>query len=224
MRRRTVLRSAGSIAGVAALSGCLSVFGTGSNPDVALDESDRQFESSDVAYPAWGERVPDVTLAAPLDSREVSVRSVSKPALLTFFYSHCQTVCPVLISTFRNIQTHAANNGYASEVTFLPVTFDPARDTVDRLQTYADEMNADADADNWHFLRPESRKRAKAVVEDRFGVVFQRTEPEDIDTYMFTHSALTLLVNGDGYVERAYRSKSPDEETIIADLKQVRTS
>jgi protein SCO1/2 len=224
MQRRTLLRSAGSITGVAALSGCLSVFSDGSNPDVTLDEPDRQFESSDVAYPAWGERVPDVTLAAPLASREISVGSVSKPTLLTFFYSHCQTVCPVLISTQRNIQAHAANNGYASEVTFLPVTFDPARDTADRLQTYADEMNVDADADNWHFLRPESRERAEAVVEDQFGVAFQRTDPENMEKYMFTHSALTLLVNGDGYVERAYRSKSPDEETIIADLKQVRNA
>jgi protein SCO1/2 len=104
------------------------------------------------------------------------------------------------------------------------VTFDPARDTADRLQRYAGEMNVDIDDDNWQFLRPASKDRAKTVVEDEFGVAFQRTEPEDMEMYMFTHSALTLLVNADGFVERAYRSKSPDEETIISDLETVRTA
>ena len=177
-----------------------------------------------MSYPACGEQIPDVTVPGPVDSREIRLRDVETPALLTFFYSHCRTVCPVLISTQRNIQAHAQDNGYSDAVSFFPTTFDPARDTAERLRTYANDMNVDADHENWHFLRPASKERAKAVVQDQFGVVFQRTEPEDMDIYMFTHSALTLLVNADGFVERAYRSKSPDEETIISDLKTVRNT
>lgn len=104
------------------------------------------------------------------------------------------------------------------------MTFDPTCDTADRLGAYADEMNVDADSDNWQFLRPASKQRAKAVIQDKFGAVFQRTEPADMDMYMFTHTALTLLVNAGGFVERAYRSKSPEEETIISDLKAVRNA
>ncbi|QGX93694.1 SCO family protein [Haloplanus rallus] len=223
MHRRTFLRSTGAAGAVGGLAGCLGAVGLGdSNPDVVLEEPDRQFESGDVPYPAWGQRVPDVTLPAPIESREVRLRDVETPSLLTFFYSHCRTVCPVLISTQRNVQAHALNNGYGDAVSFFPVTFDPARDTAERLQTYAEEMNVDPAEENWHFLRPASKDRAKAVVQEEFGVAFQRTEPEDMDSYMFTHAALTLLVNADGFVERAYRSKSPDEETIIADLKAVR--
>lgn len=207
------------------LAGCLGSIGFGdSNPDVVLAEPDREFESSDVPYPAWGEQIPDVTVPAPVESREIRLRDVATPSLLTFFYSHCQTVCPVLISTQRNLQAHAQNNGYDDAVSFLPVTFDPARDTAGRLQTYADEMNVAAADENWHFLRPASKERAKTVVQDQFGVAFQRTEPEDMDRYMFTHAALTLLVNADGFVERAYRSKSPDVETIISDLRTVRNA
>ena len=223
MHRRTFLRSTGAAGAVGGLAGCLGAVGLGdSNPDVVLEEPDRQFESGDVPYPAWGQRVPDVTLPAPIESREVRLRDVETPSLLTFFYSHCRTVCPVLISTQRNIQAHALNNGYGDAVSFFPVTFDPARDTAERLQTYAEDMNVDPAEENWHFLRPASKDRAKAVVQEQFGVAFQRTEPEDMDSYMFTHAALTLLVNADGFVERAYRSKSPDEETIISDLKAVR--
>ena len=225
MRRRTVLKSTGAVGTVVGVAGCLGGGSVGdSNPDVVLEEPDREFESSDVPYPAWGEQIPDVSVSVPAESEDIRLRDVETPALLTFFYSHCQTVCPVLIATQRNIQSHAQNNGYADAVTFLPMTFDPARDTAARLGAYADEMNVDAESDNWQFLRPASKQRAKDVIRDQFGVVFQRTEPEDMEMYMFTHTALTLLVNADGFVERAYRSKSPDEETIISDLKTVRNA
>jgi protein SCO1/2 len=221
MRRRTYLSLAGSAA-VAGTAGCLGALGGGDDTPTVLSEPDRRYDSEDLPYPAWGERVPDVTLPAPLSGGEVSTRDVSEPALYTFFYSHCNTVCPVLLSTMRNIQTHAANEGYAGEVSLLPVTFDPERDTADRLREYAGEMNVDVDADSWTFLRPENPERAETVVSEAFGVTFERTHPEDMEMYMFTHSALTFLVNGDGYVERAYRSKAPNEDQILDDLAAVR--
>lgn len=225
MDRRTFLRSTGAVGAIGGLTGCLGSVGLGdSNADVALGEPDRDHESSDLPYPAWGEQIPNVSVPAAIESREINLRDVDEPSLLTFFYSRCQTVCPVLISTQRNVQAHAQNNGYSDAVSFFPITFDPARDTAERLQTYAEEMNVDADDESWQFLRPGSKDRAKTVVQDQFGVAFRRTEPADMDMYMYTHSALTLLVNADGFVERAYRSKSPDQETIISDLETVRNA
>ncbi|WP_313684796.1 SCO family protein [Halobellus marinus] len=219
MHRRTFLRGAVS-AGLIGSAGCLGV-GNG-NPDVALAEPDRQYTSEELPYPAWGQRVPDVTLPAPIEGGEISVRSVERPSLLTFFYSHCQTVCPVLISAMRNVQAHAIEEGYAESVRFLPVTFDPERDDAERLTAYAEQMNVALDAGNWTFLRPESPERAKATVSEQFGVTFERTHPEDMDMCMFAHTPMTYLVNGDGYIERAYRTDSPDTERIIADLDTVR--
>lgn len=223
MRRRAYLASTAALAAGGA-AGCL---GSGeANEDVALSAPDRPYESADVAYPAWGQPVPDVVLPAPLEDREVALREVDEPMLLTFFYSHCRTVCPVLVSTLRNVQQHAVDNDYADGVTFAPVTFDPARDDAERLRMYADEQHVDASAPNWHFLRPSGEARAKTVVSDEFGVAFQRSDPSEGSeaAYMFTHTALTLLVNGGGFVERAYQTSQPDEEQIIADLRRVRTA
>ena len=219
MNRRTVLRGAAG-AGLAGTAGCLGV--GDSNPDVVLPEPAREFTSEDLPYPAWGQQVPDVTLPDPVGGGEISARSVETPALYTFFYSHCNTVCPVLIQSMRNVQAHSIEAGYADEVVFLPVTFDPERDDADRLDAYADDMNVALDAGNWHFLRPASVERATATVDEQFGVSFERTHPEDTDSYMFTHSAMTYLVNSTGYVERAYRTKSPDPERMIDDLETVR--
>ena len=219
MQRRTYLRGLAAT-GAIGTAGCLG----GGNPDVVLPEPDRQFESADVPYPAWGERLPDVTIPAPLEDEEYEVRSVDRPQLLTFFYSHCQTVCPVLIATLRNVQTHALNNGYGDRVAFAPITFDPERDDADRLASYADRMNVDTGAGNWQFLRPASKDRAEAVVTDEFGVQFRRTHPEDMEMYMFAHSDLTLLANADGYVERTYRTSTSDPEDLIDDLRTVRNA
>ncbi|MFA1611619.1 SCO family protein [Halobellus rubicundus] len=223
MRRRTFLRGAAGGIGVGGAVGTAGCLGLGDdNPDVALPEPDREYTSEDLPYPAWGQRVPDVTLPAPIEGTEVSTREVETPSLLTFFYSHCNTVCPVLIQTMRSVQTHAIEEGYADAVTFLPTTFDPQRDDAERLRAYGEQMNVAMDAGNWHFLRPESESRAESVVAEEFGVTFQRTHPEDMEMYMFRHSALTFLVNADGYVERAYRTKQPRAEAIIEDLATVR--
>jgi protein SCO1/2 len=221
MQRRAYLRSAGVAVPVAA-AGCLGALD--GNPDVVLPEPDRPFDSEDVAYPAWGERAPDVTIPAPLDGGSFELRAGSRPYLSTFFYSHCNSVCPVLVSRMRAVQRRALEDGYCGDVAFLPVTFDPERDDADQLSAWADQLNVDADAPCWHFLRPQSRERARDVVEGEFGVAFERTEPEDGDGYMFTHTALTLLVNADGYVERAYRTKAPDVDQVTADLQRVVTT
>jgi protein SCO1/2 len=133
------------------------------------------------------------------------------------------SVCPRLVSALREVQIHSVENGYADEVGFYPITFDPERDTAATLREYAGRMNVDMDAGNWHFLRPEGRERAKAVLESEFGFAFERTHPDDMDRYMFTHIGLVLLVNADGYVERAYRGQEGTEGRYIEDLETVRS-
>ncbi len=239
MQRRSYLKAL-TMFGVVGIGGCLGL--DDSNPNVVLTEPDRQFSSSDTPYPDWGEKTPDVTVPAPLENRQISIRTVEKPRLFTFFYSNCPSVCPVLISTMRNVQTHALNNGYGDQVEFFPLTFDPTRDTAEQLRQYSEKMNIDPDTANWHFLRPKSEARAKQIIQEQFGVTFQKQyrnpstgsnhnqtqtgeQPNhNHGKYKFLHTPLTLLVNSDEYVERAYRTKSPDPEQIISDLKKVRNA
>jgi len=219
MDRRTYLGTLGA-ASLGGVAGCLG----GGNPNTTLGEPDRPdgVTSEALSYPAWGERMPDVTLPDPVSGTQIGLRGVDRPALVSFFYSNCMSVCPRLISALREVQIHSVDNDYADEVGFYPITFDPQRDTGERLREYAGKMNVDLSAGNWHFLRPESRDRAKSVLEEEFGFVFQRTEPEDGGKYMFNHIGLVLLVNADGYVERAYRGQEGKEGTYIEDLQKVR--
>jgi protein SCO1/2 len=220
MDRRTYLGILGT-AGIGATAGCLG----GGSPNTALGKPDRRdgVESEDLSYPAWGQRIPDVAFPDPLVGERITLRGVERAGLVSFFYSHCNSVCPRLISSLREVQIHSLDNDYADEVGFYPITFDPQRDTADRLREYGEEMNVDLDAGNWHFLRPENRERAKTVLGEEFGFRFQRTQPENMDMYMFNHIGLVLLVNADGYVERAYRGQEGREKQYIEDLEKVRS-
>lgn len=215
--RRAILSAAGAL-GIGAVAGCL---GSATDRNTHLPPPDRPGDPADLAYPAHGVEVPDVSIPAPLHGIPVSPREFDSTVLMTFFYSYCQSVCPRLISTLRNVQAAAKSGGYGDGVTFLAVTFDPARDTPDRLRDYADAMRVDRDAGNWYFLRPDGPDGAKDVVENTFGLKFQRTEANGDTGYMFVHMPLVLLVNPSGYVERAYTKRQPVWQAVNDDVRTV---
>ncbi|AFK18961.1 SCO family protein [Haloferax mediterranei ATCC 33500] len=221
MNRRTYLRAVGTGAAVG-LAGCLGGIGGNSNVSLSKPERENDVTSEDLPYPAWGQQVPDVTLTDPIHETEVSVRDIDGPHFHTFFFTNCMTVCPVLISALREAQIHSISEGYADDVSFYPITFDPARDDAAAFKKEANDMNVDMDAGNWHFLRTADEAEAKDVVEDQFGVFFEKNEPDEDGNYMFTHLGLVMLVNGDGYVERTYRGNQPDEQTLLDDLTALR--
>jgi len=175
MRRRTFLRAAASST-VAGAAGCLSTPGGGS--DTYLSDPDRKWDPEDLPFPAYGQALPEVTLTDPVADREVTTTEFDRDVVMTFFYSHCMSICPVLIRALERIQEHAASDGHGDDVVFLAVTFDPERDDGDRLRAYAHERGVDLDAGNWHFLRP-SPDRTKEVVQETFGVSFKRTGGSD---------------------------------------------
>lgn len=215
MNRRAYL---GTVAGgIAALTaGCAA-----DDSATYLDKPDLRAEPENLPYPVYGQSLPAVTLSDPIADEDVSIGADGRDTLVTFFYSHCRTVCPRLISALRNVQAKAIEDNRIDTTAFQAVTFDPERDDADRLRGYADRMNVALD-ESWRFLRPDSPDDAKDVVMDEFGVRFERTHPEEMEMYMFSHRALILLVNADGYVERSYTDSTPSWQSIDEDLRTLR--
>jgi protein SCO1/2 len=175
MRRRTFLQGVSGATAVG-MAGCLGgVGGGGGNADTYLGSPDRDTDPETLPYPAYGQSLPAVTLADPIAGQDVTTAEFDRDVLMTFFYSHCQSVCPLLIAALERVQEEASADGYGEDLVFLPVTFDPQRDDGDRLRGYAEKMDVNLGAGNWHFLRPDSPEDAKSVVQETFGVAFQRT-------------------------------------------------
>lgn len=93
--------------------------------------------------------IPDVAL---LDrhGKGVALRSLfaeERPVMLQFIFTTCSTICPVLSSTFSGVQEQ-----YGAELDRLrmvSISIDPEHDTPERLDEYAERLDAEA---RWHFL------------------------------------------------------------------------
>jgi protein SCO1/2 len=226
MNRRRYLRSTALGAGVAT-AGCLESIVSGDSADaepVLEPPKDQQFDSEDLTYPAYGQRLPDFELPDPLREATVDTADLDETLVVTGFFATCPAECLSLVSRLTNVQAGVVDEGLTDRTRFLAITFDPERDDAESLRAYGERMNVDADADNWHFLRPESADRAEAVVEEELGITFDKvgaSESSRVSGYDFIHLSVTFLRNPDGIVERAYRTDSPDPERVLSDVAAV---
>lgn len=244
--RRSVLKAAGATAAGVSLAGCLGESGPDGTVLPPPENYDR-LEEIELPYPYYGEGLPEATVPAPLHGRDVTTTEFvgERHAMLTFVYTSCATVCGELTYALRQVQADSVDNGYADEVAFMPITFDPEQDTPEAIDEYCDAMGVNREPQNWYFLRPETPDQAKEVVEDTFGAAFEGGDAErhgehgdddggdhehgnghddyDIgdDVRHFQHASLILLVNKDGIVERAYDGGPPEAGAGIDDARTL---
>ncbi|MGM0605005.1 MAG: SCO family protein [Halobacteriota archaeon] len=220
MHRRSYLRTVGAGAIATATAGCLGgLFSSGAEGTVLSEPEDQLAESSSLAYPAYGEPFPDVTLPDPFREEPIRTGSIEKPFVCTAFYAFCPAECYLLLSSFANLQATLQEAGRLDDVKLLAITFDPERDTREELEAHADLIGVQHTHENWHYLRPTDEAEAKAVVEDELGLAFEKVEGGD--AYDFNHLTITFLVNPDGVVERAYRGDRLDVERVSTDIESI---
>jgi protein SCO1/2 len=186
---------------MAATAGCLgSVFGD--SGEVVLSEQEDGYDSDSLPYPNYSEPFPEIELPDPI--AETTVSTAESPLedetlLVTAFYAFCPSQCLLLIRALAEVQSKLLEAG-VEDVTILAITFDPERDTAAKLREYADRMNVDLEAGNWHYLRRDGGTES---------------------AYEFTHQTITFLVNPDRYVERVYHDDGPDSDRVSSDAETV---
>ena len=216
MKRRDLLRLAASAAGVSA-TGCVSALGgEGDGAETAYLEPPEDIHDG-AEYPTYGEAVPEVELSDVLADEDVSTRQ-GEEYLMTFFYSFCPTECIWTVSALTHTGARVVEDG-GEPPRILAATFDPARDSPERLLDYAERMGIEEDG-GWSLLRPGDEARAEEVIGGEFGVSFEKRSTGGI--YDFLHDTLILLVNEDGYVERTYTNEEPDPNLMASDLSDLR--
>lgn len=236
MDRRTYLGTVG-IAGLTSVAGCLDgVLGSeeSGNPDTVLEPPETDL--SDASHPSYGDEFPAVSVPDPFSGETISTDQFEgeRAMLMTFVYTNCPDgMCPALTLRLRRAQEVAADEGYGDEAAFLEMTFDPERDTEDAIRSFADQQGVDLDAENWHFLRPESYDEAKEIVDGTYGLPLKKChrgddcytdEYEELE-YMFPHFTHIFLVNKQGIVERVYSNGASMEiSRLIDDFETVVTA
>jgi len=221
MHRRKYLSTV-AVGAVGSTAGCLGgLFDSGPEAVVLGEPSDQRAESTALAYPAYGEPFPEFSLPNAFDDEPFESTAVEVPALYTAFYAFCPAECILLMGAMGNIQAGLDRRELLESVQMVGITFDPERDTPDKLTDYAGQMGIDHTHESWQYLRPESDEQATEVVNDQLGIGFEKVSAPEEESYEFHHVTVTFLVNPDGVVERAYRGDEPEVERVVDDFETV---
>jgi protein SCO1 len=113
-----------------------------------------------------------------------------RPALVDFVYTQCGTLCPRLSSRFVELQQRIRASALREQVHLLTVSFDPERDTPERLDAYARHLAAEPPL--WRFARVRDPRELRGWL-SVFGIVVIPDERGG-----FEHNAAIHLVDAHG--------------------------
>jgi protein SCO1/2 len=117
-------------------------------------------------------------------------KRAGRPQLVSMFYISCQYVCPLIIETMKKTQ-HALDARERARLDVLLVSFDPARDTTERLKEVFGERKLDARS--WTLARTdEASVRKLAAV---LGVQYRALANREIN-----HSTSIVLLDEQGRI------------------------
>ncbi|MDZ7729871.1 MAG: SCO family protein [Natrialbaceae archaeon] len=235
MERRSYLGGAACV-GSLGLAGCLGsgLFDAIGSTETVLDPPEQT--RGDPSHPVYGDQLPPFSLRDPLRDETVTADQFEgeRAVLMTFFFTNCPDG---LVRSCSDDSGHVAaaaeDGGYADEVAFIAITFDPARDTASALQEEVDAYEIDLERDSWYFLRPETNEAAYELVANDYGVPISQPGQHEhhndsaggnqtAGTNQITHYGIFILANKQGIVERAYFEQVGwAESTITSDLETI---
>ncbi len=130
-----------------------------------------------------------------------------------FFFTHCPTICPKMTKQMKRIYDQYANN---PDVAFISHSIDPKRDTIGRLQWYAQSIGV-TDASRWHFVTGD-KDEIYSIANDYFSIALEDKEaPEGFD-----HSGKIILVDKERRV-RSFADGTNEKEVdrLMKDIDKL---
>jgi protein SCO1/2 len=66
-----------------------------------------------------------------------------KIVLADFFFTHCESICPLISSQMVRMQDRIKQEGLQDKIQFISHTVDPSNDTPEVMKMYAQQIGAD---------------------------------------------------------------------------------
>ena len=155
--------------------------------------------------------VPDFTLVDQNGEPFQFAKTRGKLVLVTFIFTTCPDLCPLLTAKFAAIQ-RALDENKRGDYVLLSITTDPERDTPGVLKSYAERYKADLR--HWSFLTGSRKELTK--VWDRFGVMVRKSGRGEIQ-----HTTLTTLIDQRGVRRFDYYTDKWQEKEILKDISDL---
>jgi protein SCO1/2 len=171
-----------------------------------------------VAHQAVGDNwLPAIGPAPPFtlisqDGQPVALADLrGKVVAVTFIYTGCPDICPLLTQKMVDIQDELGAI-FGAKIAFISISLDPEHDTPEVLKDYAQFWGTKPEG--WSFLT--GSLEAVRDVTRRYGVFFAKKEDGSVE-----HSQLTTLVDADGQIRVQYLGARFDPEEFRRDLMSL---
>lgn len=126
-----------------------------------------------------------------------------KFVFITFLYTSCGTVCPELEMNMGEVYKKLPERYLGKEIVFLSISFDPERDTPERLDKYKDMFGSDGEL--WRMARIKDKAELDSLLKE-FGVI---VIPDGEGNY--AHNSAFYLVDPKGSLADVMDYKQTDE-------------
>ncbi len=112
--------------------------------------------------------------------------------LVSMFYSSCQYACPLIIEAVKRTR-HALTKDEQKQLDVLMVSFDPTRDTPERLREVFSQRKLERDRDHWTLARtdPANVRKLAALLDIQYRA---------LDNGEFNHASALVLIDAEGRI------------------------
>jgi len=141
-----------------------------------------------------------------LENTEGKATSLSdedgKVRLVYFFFSHCPDICIPTTSMLSKVQEKLKESGiFGTQAVMYSISFDPDRDTRERLKKFAEGYQADFGG--WQFLRGEEAAIKELALKYKISVIKDQQGN-------FIHQNIFTLIDKEGRVRNYYKAGDPE--------------
>ncbi len=158
--------------------------------------------------------IPDFSLTDQQGEPFAFKSLVGKIVLLTFVYTTCPDVCPLVTISMGSVQKDLSPKERES-VYLLSVTTDPEIDKPEILKSYGERHQVDFT--NWSLLTGDIQQLV--LIWKAFGIkVLKKARG------LVSHTSLTALMDKKGVVRLIYLGTAPEAKTILEDLRMLLAS
>ena len=164
-----------------------------------------------VIWKPWGEatqQLPQLGEAADFELEAVDGRMTSltesegKARLVYFFFSHCPDICIPTTAMLSKLQEELKDRKLFGEKAMMySISFDPERDTRERLAEFSDGYHADSSA--WKFLRGDEAYVKDLALQYKISVIKDNNGN-------FLHQNIFILVDAEGQIRQYYNAGDPE--------------
>lgn len=171
-----------------------------------------------VVTPLWAGQLPintrlggDFSLPSTVAESSSLSDYKGKVVLLNFGYTSCPDICPMVLNRMAAVMNELEDE--RNKVQAMFITFDPKRDTIERLQQYLKYFGDD-------FVGFTGSETQLAAVAKQYGVIAIAQKSDSAVGTLYTHSDYIYLLDQQGRV-RALFAKSDSIDKMVDDIESL---